>query len=360
MRKSLARGAGAALALVLACSQGALAIGCVRATACTLAGDAPWGGWQLTQGYRFFTSHRHFQGDVELTDRDAAGTQAINTVHFFEESLSYAFGDRYTVACTWPLQVASRSTPVMGAGGSVLLRDLAWANGPGDLQLGARAWLFPPDTAPPFNLQLGLGLKLPTGASGLTSLKTTADGSGNLSRSVQAIDPSIQPGDGGWGGLLQLSGGWHLPHVGALYLDGSYLLNPQGTNGVPSQRPAGSADAIDSIADQFLLRLGGATEVPWVPGLSASLGLRLDGVPVRDLLGPSDGFRRPGYAVSGEPGLTYAFGPYALGLDVALPFYRNRLQSLAEQAEGRFGDAAFADYLISTRFTYTFDSGHRP
>lgn len=45
-------------------------------------------------------------------------------------------------------------------------------------------------------------------------------------------------------------------------------------------------------------------------GLSASLGARIDGVPAEDAIGDSEGFRRPGYAVSIEPGLTWMKGPW--------------------------------------------------
>jgi len=56
-----------------------------------------------------------------------------------------------------------------------------------------------------------------------------------------------------------------------------------------------------SIADSYLARLGVEYRPPAAHGMNFSLGARLEGVPVRDLVGTSEGFRRPGYIVSAEP-----------------------------------------------------------
>lgn len=63
-----------------------------------------------------------------------------------------------------------------------------------------------------------------------------------------------------------------------------------------------------SVADQYLFRVGAAFPVPRVSGLTFGIGLRGEGVPATDLIGKSDGFRRPGYAISVEPGIIYSKG----------------------------------------------------
>jgi hypothetical protein len=93
-------------------------------------------------------------------------------------------------------------------------------------------------------------------------------------------------------------------------------------------------------------------------GLSFSWGARIEGIPVRDIIGESLGFRRPGYIVSAEPGVTYMKGKTTYNLNVPIAMYRMRSQSVTdkqiEDASGvpRNGDAAFADYLISFGITY--------
>ena len=89
-----------------------------------------------------------------------------------------------------------------------------------------------------------------------------------------------------------------------------------------------------------------------------SLGVHLEGIPVKDIIGESLGFRRPGYIVSAEPGVTYMNGKTTYNLNVPIAMYRMRSQSVTDKqiqdASGvaRNGDAAFADYLISFGVTY--------
>ena len=57
-----------------------------------------------------------------------------------------------------------------------------------------------------------------------------------------------------------------------------------------------SITAYNSISDQYLLQAGIARPIHKIHGLSWSLGPRMEGVPARDLIGDSLGFRRPGFA----------------------------------------------------------------
>jgi len=83
-----------------------------------------------------------------------------------------------------------------------------------------------------------------------------------------------------------------------------------------------------------------------------SLGARIDGVPVRDLVGGSEGFRRPGYTVSVEPGLSASVGSWSFSVYAPVSVYRNRLQSVPDKEQTaatgvyQHGDAAFADFSI--------------
>ena len=73
----------------------------------------------------------------------------------------------------------------------------------------------------------------------------------------------------------------------------------------------------------------------------------MEGVPVRDLLGKSNGFRRPGYAISGDPGFLYNRWGYVFSCNVPWAIERNR-RSVPDIANGiRTGDATFADYVLT-------------
>ena len=63
----------------------------------------------------------------------------------------------------------------------------------------------------------------------------------------------------------------------------------------------------NTIADQYFARAGLSYEVLRAAGLSLSFGGRIEGIPSHDLIGGDMGFRRPGYTVSLEPGVTWLY-----------------------------------------------------
>jgi hypothetical protein len=87
-------------------------------------------------------------------------------------------------------------------------------------------------------------------------------------------------------------------------------------------------------------------------GLAASLGGLIEGIPSSDLVGGDRGFRRPGYTISIEPGLSYMAGRHTITLSVPVAVDRNRVRSFADKLNGRHGDAAFADYAVNVGYGY--------
>jgi hypothetical protein len=220
--------------------------------------------------------------------------------------------------------------------------------------LGAGYWLFNPEKHPKFNYALGLGIKLPTGSFSSKDLFYNQGPDKNTDEE-NVVDQSIQPGDGGFGITTEIQGFQSLGSNFMLLANLYYLINPQETNGVLTRN--GRSEF--SCPDQFAARIGAFYMTP-IKGLSAFLGGRIEGVPAYDLIGSSAGYRRPGYAVSVEPGLGYNFANVSLNLTVPIVVYRNRVQSYedkqrtAETGVYRHGDAAFADYLLNLSFSYRF------
>ena len=316
------------------------------------------GQWRLSQGLRYWNSHRHFVEDVEQHERTNEHSEVINTIGMLDTGLSYAFDERVSFQVSLPLQAARRSLPVRDADGVTRDRDVHQANGPGDLGLGLRAWVLPPEPEQRANLEVGVGLKLPTGSTTMKAARRSWDakannGAGGYVSTINNLDQSIMPGDGGFGVLVQTSGYWDLPLGLAGYLDGAYLLNPMDATGITTGRGRAS-EAIMTAADQYLLRLGAGLAVPALPGLGLSLGGRWDGVPVRDLVGSSQHFRRPGYTIALDPGVSYAWDRHVVTLNVPWAVYRTRLVSVTDLMDGTKGDAAFADYMVSVGYTMTF------
>ncbi|HKI01574.1 MAG TPA: hypothetical protein VKK31_06310 [Thermoanaerobaculia bacterium] len=302
--------------------------------------------WQVSTSWRYQRSHRHFVGSDEQEERAEESSEVINRINLAELGIRYNATDQWSLSLGIPYLMAERSSPIRDANRVVVGRSITQARAIGDMTLVARRLLWKPKEHPDGNISLGLGVKIPTGPNNVVDTRTRMV-NGQLVNSIESVDQSIQPGDGGFGVVIDIQTFQRIAHSGfALYGSGSYLINPEGTNGVLTFRN-NLGEEVMSIADQYLARVGGSYSNASWKGLGISLGGRLEGVPVEDLIGSSKGFRRPGYAVSVEPGVSYSRGPHTLSLAVPVAAYRNRTRSVPDRAvPGRHGDAAFADYII--------------
>jgi hypothetical protein len=221
--------------------------------------------------------------------------------------------------------------------------QVTYANGIGDMIIGARMWVLKPPTESRQNILVGFGLKLPTGNPGVTNI---------VNGQVRTVDQSIQPGDGGYGISLDAQA---FKGVGfaTFFGSGTYLFNPKVHNGVPTGRSRPS-EAIMSVSDEYLYRGGVILPIPKVRGVWFSFGLRGEGVPVRDAFGKSTNFRRPGVAISLDPGFIFSLKKHQWSVNVPVAMYRNRKASVSDITEGRHGDAAFADQFLVMGYTYRF------
>ncbi|MEZ4921488.1 MAG: transporter [Saprospiraceae bacterium] len=317
------------------------------------------GEFNVQAGYRYFKSFRHFRGHEEETNRVEEGTQVINHSNFFDFGLTYGINNRLYANVLLPFVVHNRSSmyehggnPPNGLGE----RHETSSRGLADVRLGLGYWLFDPATSS-FNYSLGVGIKLPTGKYDYTD--TFYNQGANKDENLEAVvDQSIQPGDGGTGITFDLQGYHPISMNFGISTSLYYLVNFQETNGVLTRN--GSSEF--SCPDQYAARVGLFYNT--MSGFNAYVGGRLEGVPASDLIGGSDGYRRPGYAVSAEPGIGFTRNRYAIFASVPLALYRNRTQSFQDKERTietgvyRHGDAAFADYLINIGFSYRFGQAH--
>jgi hypothetical protein len=310
------------------------------------------GEFNVQTGYRYFKSFRHFRGDHEETNRVAEGTNVINHSHFLDFSISYGITDRLYADFIIPYVWHTRSSLYEHGGSGLNDRHETSSHGVGDIRAVLGYWLFKPGTKK-FNYSLGLGLKLPTGTYDYTD--TFYNQGPNKDQDIEGVvDQSIQPGDGGTGFTVDIQGYHELSDHFGLSVNVYYLFNATETNGVFTRN--GRSEF--SSPDQFAVRLGSYYSAQ--SGFNAYLGGRIEGVPSDDLIGGSAGYRRPGYAVSAEPGIGYFKHNYSIFASVPIALYRNRIQSYddkqrtAETGEYKIGDAAFADYLINVGISYRF------
>jgi hypothetical protein len=78
----------------------------------------------------------------------------------------------------------------------------------------------------------------------------------------------------------------------------------------------------------------------------------MEGVPASNLIGNDLGFRRPGFAISAEPGVIYSRGRNMVQFSVGKAIYRNRTRSVPDKILGTHGDAAFADYVWLASYSF--------
>lgn len=308
--------------------------------------------WQFSFGWRHQYSDKHFIGSDHQQARDSLHSQVKNDINLFDFGFTYGWSADTTISVSIPYLIAERSSRSTIPNSTETYRNNVSARGIGDVSVVARKWLLDVETHTDENIALGLGVKLPTGQDNAQDTFVVTSGSPPaLTNQSRTVDQSIQPGDGGWGYVLD---GQAFTRLGNFtpYFSGSYLFNPRGTNGVTTWRfpsttnKAARYEKVMSVADQYLARLGTMIAIPDMDGLAFGIGGRIEGVPVRDIIGSDRGFRRPGFAISAEPQLVYAHEKDVYSLSVPYALYRNRQRSVADQKAGTHGDAAFADYMI--------------
>jgi len=325
------------------------------------------GEWQIGMNYRYFKSFRHFRGTHEEPDRVSNETEVINYAHAWDFTINYSISTRAYATATIPFVVNARSSLYEHGRDE---RNSTFSRGIADMRLGVGYWLFDPVQHPGGNIALGVGIKLPTGDYNATDIFYNVGPEG--SPQVRPVDQSIQPGDGGFGITLDLQLFQKLTN--SLYAYGNlfYLSNPRETNGIRTFRetlsPILENESIMSVPDQYAARAGFSYTSP-IPSVGFSIGARYEAVPVEDLIGGSEGFRRPGEVLSLEPGISLMNDKFSANLSVPVAMHRNRPQSLTDKeteemtGQERNGDAAFADYLINFSVAYRFGGnkgGHLP
>ena len=296
--------------------------------------------WQIGVDYRYYHSHRHFVGTVEQVQRAERRTEVNNIAHILNLSATYDVTSRFNVTVSAPIYVFKRysqSTP----------DRVTHANGIGDISLVARTWLLRNPNESRQNIAVGFGVKLPTGKKDVKDITNSSQGP-----VLRNVDQSIQPGDGGYGMVADFQA-YKAVKQATLYASGTYLANPRNMNGVTTGRGRPS-EAIMSVADQYAYRAGAVLPFPKLNSLVWSLGIRGEGVPSKDLIGKSEGFRRPGYILSVDPGVIISKGKNRWSFNVPVPFVRARTRSFSDLLVNGHGDAAFADYTVLVGYSRRF------
>jgi hypothetical protein len=312
------------------------------------------GEWQIGASYRQFTADTQYQRTALSEPVTGLRTNVISKMRYAEYSGTYAVTPQWNLSVTVPLVILATSNRALPSTIAGSTRFTQSTTGFGDITIGARHWFRDCGSNPDRNISLGFAVKTPSGNSNAQDLFPNAQG---LDLRQRVVDQSIQLGDGGWGFLISTEA---FRQVGKLTLFGSavYLFNPRTRNDSLSPRamlaPAGPA-AIDpkerynTVSDSYLVRGGAGLPLPRLKATALSVAGRVEGVPVNDILGATNGFRRPGYYLTIEPGINYTNGKTTMALSVPLRVHQNVKDSL-----GIRRDSTFADHMLLMSVTYRF------
>ena len=286
----------------------------VRFTTPSLGGqsgqDVGSGEWQLGVAYRRLTADQWFVGSEARPDKAPFAKPLKLTINSLDLTVRYGVSSRVSLALTLPFSYGVQER-YYADGRSHRVS----AGGLGDASLIANVWARDPAGNYTSNVAFGLGVKTPSGNNNVRDSFFTTTG---VTRAP--VDQSIQLGDGGWGVIMQSQGYASLGHGLLVYAAGWYLLSPKTKTDVQFPKGDGTGSGIFlSVPDVYSARAGIARTISTKLGVQGLLGVRMDGIPSRDIVGGGDdGFRRPGYSLFADPGVSLPLGRGTLTVNVPL------------------------------------------
>jgi hypothetical protein len=302
------------------------------------------GQWRMDLSFRYLYAHEGWRGANRWPGYETeVGNQV--TVRSVDLQFTHSLTNHLALTLTIPYSDAQHSVPSTYDG----LRHVMRVRGVGDVRLVASAWLLDANPNRDGNLSIGFGVKLPTGKSAAiaTYFKPTGP-------EVRHADVSVQPGDGGWGVMLEATGYRRLTGRIFAYANGYYVVNPRETNAAYTTSPLYGEYRPISVPDQFQARAGLSSPVWAERGLTISVGIRINGIPSRDLIGGSEGFRRSGYVTYFEPGLSWIRGANSFSIFMPTRLDANRTRNVYDKRANMDGAGAFARRLWFASYAFVF------
>jgi hypothetical protein len=299
--------------------------------------------WQVGLAYRRLTADEWYVGTKVDETKAPFGQPLYLNITSLDISVSYGLTSRLGLTLTLPFQYGTHSRLYAD-----LARHKVSAGGLGDMSLIGTYWVGNPAVRDNANVALGLGIKAPTGNNGVEDDFFTTTGTTRYK-----VDQAIQLGDGGWGTILQSQGFARLRGGLFAYASGSYLVSPRVKTTVQFANARGLGTGIHlSVPDVYTARAGGSYVVSAARGLTVALGSRIDGIPKRDVIGGGDdGFRRPGYTLYADPGVSFGLGRGSLTLNVPMKLASDFKTDLTP-THPKGGD--LAEYLVFAGYVYRF------
>src|SRR5260221_1047683 len=116
--------------------------------------------WQININNRYFKAYRDYKGKVD--QKTAPANQNVIKSYSMDLGVTRLLPKGWSLDLSFPISANSRTTD-LEHGGLNTKRHTTKAFGVGDLQIVANKWLLKPSETQRGNIQLGLGIKFPTG-----------------------------------------------------------------------------------------------------------------------------------------------------------------------------------------------------
>jgi hypothetical protein len=304
--------------------------------------------WQIGVAFRRLTTDRFFVGTAE-DEAAAPGGQPLNlALNSLDLSITYATSEQFSMTLTVPISYTTIENAF--ADGQ---RHQNSSSGVGDINLIGNLWVASPTKSPNGNLSVGLGVLAPTGRYHVTG--NVYDSLGNVSQ--KPLTQTNQPGEGGWAILLQTQAFHQIFPRTSAYLSGSYVISLREHTDVLRLSPygPGTPPVLTAVPDAYSARLGLAYLLMAEPGLSVSLGGRIDGTMNSDLVGGhTDFYRSAGYTAYVDPGVSLQLGPSQFSLSVPVRVHHDYLTRTFSNGQTEVGRGGVNDFVIYAGYTWRF------
>jgi hypothetical protein len=296
--------------------------------------------WQFGVAARRVASNRFFVESQEDESQAPGGQPLYLRLNSADVNASYGVTERFSLSLSVPISYSTADNFYPDG-----RRHTVSGTGIGDINLMGNYWVRTPGLHPEGNAQLGLGIKAASGSNHV--LGNVYDSLGNVARAP--VPQTVQPGDGGWSILTQAQAFHTLFSRASVYLTGFYSISLKKHTDVLWA----PANALWAVPDVYTWRLGLSYNVRTEPGISVSLGARMDGTPTSDLLdGRTDYYRHAGFTAYVDPGLMLQLGRNQLTLNVPVRVHHTYLDMLVDnQQVERVGMGGVADYVLYASFS---------
>lgn len=330
------------------------------------------GHFSVSTGWRYVYSNQYYLGP-HINHQLNNVTKPVRWWNTLDATVSYQATKRVNVSVTLPFAINLEKFNAPGNGNPLEFRQVIPARAFSDTLIMARTWIRDPEVHRKQNFLVGLGVKLPTGNFHETAVYGNYAG---LDRMRKPIPIAIMPGDGGVDILGEILGyrSVNFPvRKSQVFAYANYLVTPRDTTGVSSiiateqntafVNPANvrAGALVNTVPDSYAIRSGYIFPIPhteknsWLKGLQCLIGYRFEGSPRHDLIGGSQGYRKPGYFMAIEPGIFYRNKYGLLTVSGPISFLKNAYADIAQQhGSGDPRTTTFTQAALNLRYTYYF------